>query len=219
MTKTTYSSNASGAGETPKRYDMVSQVCMGEPWQDLEERPDGDYIRYDDYATLHQQNAELASECEKAFARLARADDRDYLRGSLDREQARNVELLDRLEMLKGSIRILDENRDTLRAQLEKAKAGITVSEAWRAKAEIELAGKSKELEEARSEIGLIKTALAASTDQYESQVKRLQKMVLEARNKALEEAAQIVEECGHPCTALLLRNLISPTQPQTDKP
>ncbi len=49
------------------RYGMVSRTSMGEPWQELEEVEDGDYVTFEDYQALLAQLPEDMKDCTFRF--------------------------------------------------------------------------------------------------------------------------------------------------------
>lgn len=52
-----------------KRYDMVSHNRGMETWDELEQRPDGDYVSYEDYAAMTAERDRLAADLATATAR------------------------------------------------------------------------------------------------------------------------------------------------------
>ena len=44
---------------TFKRYEMISVTRCGEGWQELQEEPEGDWMRYEDCESLTRQNEAL----------------------------------------------------------------------------------------------------------------------------------------------------------------
>lgn len=48
--------------DTVKRYDLDTEESHGEPWQVMNESPLGDWVSYQDYASLQQRLAEVEKE-------------------------------------------------------------------------------------------------------------------------------------------------------------
>jgi O6-methylguanine-DNA--protein-cysteine methyltransferase len=42
-----------------QRYDMIGMTLGGEAWQELKQYPEGDWMRYEDYAALLASHEEL----------------------------------------------------------------------------------------------------------------------------------------------------------------
>ena len=49
---------------TFKRYEMIPVTRCGEGWQELQEEPEGDWMRYEDCEALTRQNAALRKALE-----------------------------------------------------------------------------------------------------------------------------------------------------------
>jgi hypothetical protein len=47
------------ADQQVKRFDLVTSYPCGEPWNEIEERQDGDYVLWSDYERLRNENAAL----------------------------------------------------------------------------------------------------------------------------------------------------------------
>jgi chromosome segregation ATPase len=113
-----------------KRYDMIRQTVMGEAWQDLEEEPDGEWIRYEDYEALQSrldaQRASLRSTSSAQEQRLRdelTAVQHEFESVRLERVQLETLYAEARDETLALRMQVHDLNNALTTAILERDAA------------------------------------------------------------------------------------------------